>query len=416
VRGLPAATRADERREPVGKVMAKRRSSYRLGRRLKASRKDRLDYIVYLQTGGDPTGGRVPDPRVRLKATMGLGGAVRAKAVVMQYLAGAFAAGGALRMNIFPPVTIRPSYEGGGTVTGAVRILQNLKATITGAGGMAARIAPAVMLGAVFNAGGEAKADIVYVSPDDDVNAIIGAMTVRPTWERSRLIDATVASLKDADAWDRLDVLYLMAAHDAQAGRINWKDPTSFTLTPIASPVFTPDVGFSSAGAGSCLSTGYTMTNDAINISGTNAEIMYRPMSDTIAGYYCGVSVVGVGVFTVSSRYGTSGTTLRAFIMNGGVAADIDVADRQQVFSAYRDGNSCVNYAHKTNQKGTNTAVSVQVPNVPISILAVNNGTSYVSPLTPGAPIGMFSIGALMDDDMHRTAFSAIIENYLANL
>jgi hypothetical protein len=398
------------------RYMAKSRSSYRLGRRLKASRKARLDYIVYLQTGGDPTGGRVPDGIVRLGARIALGGLTRAKAVIMQYLSGDNDAGGNMRMNIFPPVTIRPSYEGGGTVTGAVRILQNLKATITGAGNMAARIAPAVMLGAVFNAGGDVKADVVYVSPDDDVNAIIGAMTVRPSWERSRLIDHTVSDLKAADAWDRLDVLYLMAAHDAQAGRINWKAPATFQLTPIASPVFTPNVGYSSAGAGSCLSTGYSMANDAINISGTNTEIMYRPMSDTIVGNYCGVSVVGVGVFTVSSRYGTSGSTLRAFIMSGGVAADIDVADRQQVFSAYRDGNACVNYAHKTNQKGTNSTVTLQVPNAPISILAVYNGTSYVGPLTPGAPIGMFSIGAVMDDDTHRAAFSAVIENYLANL
>ena len=64
-------------------------------------------------------------------------------------------------------------------------------------------------------------------------------MSVQPTNARKALIDALITSLKSAGVWAKLDVLWIPAAHDSQAGRLNWKSPGTFTLAEVSSPTFT---------------------------------------------------------------------------------------------------------------------------------------------------------------------------------
>lgn len=72
---------------------------------------------------------------------------------------------------------------------------------------------------------------------------LIARMSTPPTDARKLLIDNMIRSLKREGFWDRLDVLYVLAAADAQAARLNWKS-TSFDLTVTGAPTFTADRGY----------------------------------------------------------------------------------------------------------------------------------------------------------------------------
>jgi hypothetical protein len=51
--------------------------------------------------------------------------------------------------------------------------------------------------------------------------------------------------------------MWVLAAHDEQAGRLNWKSPGTYTLTAVNSPAFTTDRGFTGNGSSAYLNTGF---------------------------------------------------------------------------------------------------------------------------------------------------------------
>ncbi len=91
---------------------------------------------------------------------------------------------------------------------------------------------------------------------DLDAAAYASAMTVAPSASRVALFDAFLRAIKAGGLWTRLDVLYLLAAHDEQAGRVNLIAPGSHTCTAVNSPSFVADRGFAGDGSTSYLSTG----------------------------------------------------------------------------------------------------------------------------------------------------------------
>lgn len=89
---------------------------------------------------------------------------------------------------------------------------------------------------------------------DADVAAFLARLTTPPTTERAALYNTFIVDLKAAGVWDKLDVLYLMAAADSQAARLNLKS-SSFTLNTLNSPTFTADRGYNGDGVASYLNT-----------------------------------------------------------------------------------------------------------------------------------------------------------------
>lgn len=101
-----------------------------------------------------------------------------------------------------------------------------------------------------------------------EAQAIFAAFSTDPGDTRKQLIDDTIAALKTAGIWDSLDYLHVYAAHEAQAAVINWKNPGTFNATPVSSPTFTTDRGYTGNGSSSYLNTGYnpsTAANLALN-------------------------------------------------------------------------------------------------------------------------------------------------------
>lgn len=90
-----------------------------------------------------------------------------------------------------------------------------------------------------------------------EATALFAAMTVQPTIGRKKLINDAIVVLKAADVWTRLDYLHVYAAHDAQAARLNWKNPATFAAALVNAPTFTADRGYAGNGTNSYVDTGY---------------------------------------------------------------------------------------------------------------------------------------------------------------
>ena len=97
------------------------------------------------------------------------------------------------------------------------------------------------------------------VSYDSATTAYVAAMTVKPTATRKTLLDQLVRGLKNDGIWSKLDALYVMASHDAQAARINVLNPAE-VLAAVSSPTFTTDKGYNGDGSSSYLT-------DAVDLS-----------------------------------------------------------------------------------------------------------------------------------------------------
>lgn len=96
---------------------------------------------------------------------------------------------------------------------------------------------------------------VLLGGPSPEARAIFAKMTTPPTGQRRSQIDACIKALKSAGVWTQLDALYMLAANDEQASRINWKNPAN-SLTAVNAPTFSANLGWTFASTKS-LSTGY---------------------------------------------------------------------------------------------------------------------------------------------------------------
>jgi hypothetical protein len=120
----------------------------------------------------------------------------------------------------------------------------------------------------------EAAASAALIDPA--VTRLIAAMTTKPSIARADLIEHTIQQLKYAGVWDKLDVLYVLAAHNAQAAGLNWITPASYALTPVAAPTFAADGGYTGNGTTQWLLTGFTPSVNATKATSAEAAIGVR--------------------------------------------------------------------------------------------------------------------------------------------
>lgn len=128
-----------------------------------------------------------------------------------------------------------------------------------------------------------AAAQVVF--EDEDATALFAAMTVEPSPERKKLINNLIVALKSSGVWGTLDGFYMLAAHDAQAARINWKDPLSVAI-PVNSPVFTVDKGYAGDGASSCVDTGFNPVTAGGHYQLNSAHLGVWALSDASDGQF----------------------------------------------------------------------------------------------------------------------------------
>jgi hypothetical protein len=103
-----------------------------------------------------------------------------------------------------------------------------------------------------------------FAFTDADAETYVTAMSVEPNDARKALIEDLVVGLKADGIWTKLDWLCLLAAHDAQAARLNAKN-TAKSLTATNSPTFTTDRGYAGNASNAFLDFGEAL--DAVGNS-----------------------------------------------------------------------------------------------------------------------------------------------------
>lgn len=79
-----------------------------------------------------------------------------------------------------------------------------------------------------------------------ETTALIARMSPKPSSYRAQLMDNLIRALKDAGVWTRLDFLYVTAAADVAASRVNWVS-SSYTATAVGTVLFTANIGVQGA-------------------------------------------------------------------------------------------------------------------------------------------------------------------------
>lgn len=85
-----------------------------------------------------------------------------------------------------------------------------------------------------------------FTGVQTETTALVARMSATPDATRSDHINTLIIDLKNAGIWDKLDGLYLPAAHDSQAAYLNWRK-ASYNMTVPAgetSLAFTVDRGY----------------------------------------------------------------------------------------------------------------------------------------------------------------------------
>lgn len=128
--------------------------------------------------------------------------------------------------------------------------------------------------------------------------ALFGAMTTQPDAARKVLIEALIAGLIADGLWSRLEAFWITAAHDSQAGRLNWKTPGTFTLTENGTAgggTWTTDRGWAGNGTDGYLSSGLA-PNACTLLTQNDALAFAWSRSTAQSAVACFGTITGAGV------------------------------------------------------------------------------------------------------------------------
>lgn len=232
----------------------------------------------------------------------------------------------------------------------------------------------------------------------NEATALVAAMTTRPTEARIALINTLINSLKTAGVWSKLDVLWITAAHDAQAARLNWKSPGTFTLTETSSPTFTTDRGYTGNGTSSYLTTGWIPSTNGVNYTQNNASLFAWSRTSALiaAGIFGGGTV---GTFRIMPR--TTGD-FYAYVANDATSRGPANADGAGFFGWSRTGVSATQpYKNGVAQGAVSTVASTTLPGGQANLLRTASVFST-------AEIAMAAAGAGLDATENAALYTAV--------
>jgi hypothetical protein len=223
-------------------------------------------------------------------------------------------------------------------------------------------------------------------SYDAATTALLAAMSSQPDSTRAGHIDTLIAGLKTDGVWAELGLLYVMAAHDSQAARLQWLNPGTNTLTPTNTPTFTTDRGYTGGGT-SHLLTGVA-TNAIPNFAQDDNGHGYWLLSSATGT----VPVGGTTIFSINPRNAsnfvvgrnasvTVGTTTATVVTAAGLTSNTRTVSTD--FNIYKDA------ALLQARTVTSGAIDAQT----WMILAQNNGAGVAGNFS-SAQVAVFWAGA----------------------
>jgi hypothetical protein len=253
-----------------------------------------------------------------------------------------------------------------------------------------------------------------FAARSAETTTLLARFSTAPSRGRKAQIDSLITGLKDAGVWTKMDVLWVLAAHDAQAASLNWKS-TSFTITDpgTTAPTFAADKGYTGDGTTDYLSTNYNPSTAGLGLVQDNASI----------GAWCSTNVASTGQFdcgNINLRIcgrGGAGSTIR---INGttGVAAVLAPVTSVGLHVGRRDNSANIQARHNAGAVATAVAASSAVSNLPFFLLAqcqsgttpLNFSTRRVSAVFAGVSLTDAEIAACYTNfERYMTAVGATL-------
>lgn len=144
--------------------------------------------------------------------------------------------------------------------------------SVAGAEGIVDGTQVATMTGFPGRMGPAATSSTASSSLNAETTAILAAMPAQDALHIAA-IDNAVTGLKSSGVWTKQKVIYFLAASDASASAINWKNPVTNTLVVFTgSPTFTADRGWTFNNT-SALNTGFNPTTASIAQNSENLSV-----------------------------------------------------------------------------------------------------------------------------------------------
>jgi hypothetical protein len=241
-----------------------------------------------------------------------------------------------------------------------------------------------------------------------EADLLIDTMTVRPQGNRAFLISDTIRRLKAADIWQKLDVLWMLAAHDAQAARLNWKAPASFALTAVNSPTFTADRGYAGNGSSSYLNTGWDGATNGVNFTQDNASAFVWDLTNR----------GGITRCSLGNSSTTSATTIYPRSMANVYFGRVNDFAAGGLANTSSDGFFITNRTSSTALTSYRNAVSIG-SHGSVSSVAMASQDFYIGALNNVGTAGLFSsdqhacAGMGADLDSQQGALYNIMRSYM---
>lgn len=219
---------------------------------------------------------------------------------------------------------------------------------------------------------------------DESTVEAIAGMAVPPTRDRTIILNDLVRGLKDDHVWSKLDCLYLLAAHDSQAARINVRAPANNIISAVNSPAFTNDRGFTGDGSSALLVTNFNPAIGSPQYSLNSAAFGVWSRTNNMGGFDLGQSGSTSGI---NSRASTA-STLRG-VVNYSISANYgSTADSLGHHCVSRTASNLTSGYKAGSLVGTSPIAPIEVGNDSFYILRGVTLTSYSSRQIAAVHIG----------------------------
>lgn len=248
-------------------------------------------------------------------------------------------------------------------------------------------------------------------SYDADAVTLFAAMSSQPDSTRKQLISDTIASLKSAGIWAKLDECWFLAAHDSQAALLGWKRYKD--CTAVNAPTFTTDRGYAGNGTTSYLNTGFVPSTHGVQYT----------LNDASFGVYSRTNANATSSADMGAQASSSSNRAILFIRNGNEAAyrvnqnaaqsGVANTDSSGLWVARRTASNAISQYHNGASFATSATASTGRPAVAMFIAAQNNNGTPSQFSTRQYAFAF--VGASMSAGQQSSLFT-IVESYLDSI
>ena len=212
---------------------------------------------------------------------------------------------------------------------------------------------------------------------EEEYMTVYNAMTNKPSSSVATAQNTFVKALVDGSVWTKMDVLYLFAQENNNAGEalINWKNPGTYnaTLSGTSVPTFASLEGFTGQGGNSIITTGWIPSSHASNYTLNSASIgayLRIDQSNTIQVF----SAAGDYSSYLVPRNGTSATAKLNCTNTQDFAT---VADSLGLFTISREDSSYVDIFKRGSFVNDLTCASAGLPTAELTF--IGSSTNQIS-------------------------------------